>query len=480
MKKKLFAVILLCLLAVLLVACGTNPPEECKHKNLAETKYEPDCSLEGYIQHVCLDCGHTYKSDYVEPLGHKLTATVTEPTCEKEGYSTYTCSVCEYSYDTAHTKPTGHTLTSKRTEQTCTEEGYTTYSCPCGYSYNTKFVMPNGHNLTKTVVPPTCTADGYDQLTCKNCAYTSKTNFTSRAHTLKETTVENTCTTEGYTLRECEACDYSYKTDYIKPTGHTPVPKQTVPPTFNMTGYTVYTCDCGYSYKSDYVWYSNIFSGVDGNLTSVFSRGVDLSYHNGTVDFAALANDGADFVILRVGYLKNGKANKDEKFEEYYAAARKAGLDIGAYVYSYDTSADTLRKNTAEMLKALEGKTFEYPIYLDIEDATQKVLSEKTLMNICNTYCELLVENKYYPGIYSYLSFVESKLDTEKLANHFEVWVAHYNESLEKTYYIGQYNMWQYTEDGSIDGVSGEVDLNVCYKNYPSIIKSYGYNGYTK
>jgi len=475
--KKLFAVILLCLLTLALVACGTDTPDECKHKNLADTKYEPDCSLEGYIQHVCLDCGHTYKSDYVEPLGHKLTATVTEPTCTEEGYTTYTCSVCEYSYNTAHVKPTGHTLTSKRTDQTCTDEGYTTYSCACGYSYRTATVVPNGHNLTKTVVPPTCTAEGHDLYSCNNCDYHFETNFTARKHAFKETVVDPTCTKEGYTLLECEKCNYGYKTDYVKPTNHTFTPK-TVAPTFSTSGYTTYTCKCGFSYNGDYVWYSNLFSGVKGNKSSVYSRGVDLSYHNGTVDFEALAEK-VDFVILRVGYLKNGRANEDEKFEEYYTAARAAGLDIGGYIYSYDTNADDLVTHTTVMLRSLKEKKFEYPIYLDIEDDSQKILSEKTLMNMCNAYCELLVQNQYYPGIYSYRNFISYYMNAEQLAARFEVWAAHYYNAKDD-YYIDEYNMWQYKEDGSIDGVNGEVDLNVCYKDYPSIIKEYGYNGYTK
>jgi GH25 family lysozyme M1 (1,4-beta-N-acetylmuramidase) len=130
------------------------------------------------------------------------------------------------------------------------------------------------------------------------------------------------------------------------------------------------------------------------------------------------------------------------------------------------------------MLKLLAGKTFEYPIYLDVEDDSQKPLPYGTLMDMCYAYCELLVENGYYPGIYSYRNFINSYMDPEQLSARFEVWTAHYlNE--DDDYYADEYNMWQYTDVGRVDGVVGDVDMNICYKDYPSIIKKYGYNGYS-
>ena len=516
MKKNFLAVLLLCLLAVLAVSCGEpTPPEECKHKNLTETKYQPSCSLEGYIQHVCLDCGHTYQSDFVEPAGHKLTTVITPPTCSVEGYTTYICDVCDYTYDTGFIAPTGHTLTSKITPQTCTEEGYTTYTCACGYSYRTALIIPNGHNLTAAVTAPTCTEEGYttytcpcgysyrtalvaptghnlsksvveptclnmgyDLYACSACDYSYQAAFVPTKHTLQETTVTPTCATEGYTLFACKDCDYSYKGNYVAPKGHE-FSTKTIAPTFSTSGYTIFTCKCGFSYIGDYVWYSNVFSGVSGNQDKNCAFGVDLSYHNKTVDFEALAADGVDFVILRAGY----DGHVDTKFEEYYAAARKAGLDIGAYIYTYATNADDLVTYTSTLLRALEGKTFEYPIYLDMEDAAQKNLPTETLMEMCYAYCDLLVQKRYYPGVYSYLNFIQTKLNTEQLAAYFDVWIAHYPLNmtvLGKDYYVNDYSMWQYTENGSVDGVTGKVDLNICYKDYPTIIKDNGYNGYTK
>ena len=494
MKKFSLAVILLCLVCLAAVSCGKpKTPDECKHKRMTETQVQSDCSLEGYIQHVCIDCGYTYKSDFSAPSGHKLTSTGTAATCTEEGYTTYTCSVCGYSYKAGYTEPTGHTITSKITEQTCTTEGYTTCSCPCGYSYQTAFVGPNGHTLSKTTVAPVCTADGYDLYTCKNCEYQYKTNFTAMAHTLKATVVAPTCKEMGYTLKSCEACDYEHKTDYVIPTGHT-FTQKTVAPTFASEGYTIFTCKCGFTYIGDYVWISNILSGIRGNEDEVFARGVDLSYHNKTVNFEKLAEEGVDFVILRVGYLKENRAEKDEKFEEYYAAAKAAGLDVGAYIFTYVDNAEDLVALTKKLLPHLEGKTFEYPIYLDVEpNAESNIarLSEDVLMEMCYEYCELMVENKYYPGIYSGRNFILYNMNAEQLTARFELWGAHYY-SANKEYdvsthhpsendYANEYSMWQWSDLGLSDNLgSKHVDLNVCYKDYPTIIKEFGYNGHQK
>lgn len=483
MNKKIFLAVLLCLLAVLVISCGgPKTPETCKHNRISDKLFEPDCSLEGYVLHTCLDCGYSYKSDFTAPAGHKITSTVVAPTCTEEGYTDYTCGVCGYTYQASHTPPTGHTMTSQIVPQTCTELGYTQYTCDCGYTYRTSFVIPNGHNLTATTVAPTCTANGYDLYKCNNCDYQYKTAFVPMTHTLVEQTIAPTCTEQGYTQKTCSACSYTIKSDFVAPTGHT-FAKSTVAPSFNITGYTVFTCACGYNYKGDYKWYTDIFSGVDGNKSTTFALGVDLSYHNENVNFKNLSIDDKnssldgeeiDFVILRLGY----DDTKDSKFDEYYAAARAAGLDIGCYIYCYETDVDSMIANTKKLLKHLEGKTFEYPIFLDIEEDSQKVLSKKTLMEMCSAYCELLVKENYFPGIYSYLSFITTNLNTEQLAAQYDVWVAHYLSLPGTDYYIDEYNMWQYTKEGTVNGVNGKVDIDICYKDYPSIIKKYGFNGY--
>ena len=186
----------------------------------------------------------------------------------------------------------------------------------------------------------------------------------------------------------------------------------------------------------------------------------------------------------------------DEKFEEYYAGARQAGLDIGAYIFTYKDNTDEMIDLTEQLLKKLKGKIFEYPIYLDLEITEEKVngvnvevdddkdglvlseLSKETLMEMCREYCELLVQEGFFPGIYAGQDFIQNHMNYEQLVAQYEVWVAHYRSSLNQNYYINDYSMFQYSSTGTVAGVTTDVDLNVSYKNYPAIIKKFGYNGY--
>ena len=434
MMKKLWIVLLAALAIVAFAACEDDV---CRHKHKTNTTYKPDCSLEGYVLHTCRDCGYSYKSDFVEPLGHTLVETVVAPTCTEAGYTHYECA-CGYEYDTAYLAPLGHTYTSKITEPTCTEEGYTTYTCgTCEYEYRAKRTIPNGHNLVTE-------------------------------------TVAATCTEEGYTLHKCNHCDYSYKTDFLTPAHAFAVKKQA--PTIGTTGYTSYKCRvCQYSYNSDYVWYSDIFSGAEGAGKGVLAKGVDLSSYNKDVDFAALKKSGIDYVILRAG---TGYSGKDSRFEEYYAAARAVGLDIGCYYYSYATTVREAIEEADDFASYIKGKVFEYPVYFDLEDSSQEDVSQKTLMDMCFAFCNRMIELGYFPGVYCNLKWVETFLHTEQLLTLYDVWLARYNLSLPSDYYDDQYGMWQYTETGTVGGVVGDVDLNYCYKDYPTIIAKYGFNGF--
>lgn len=435
MKKTIWMLLLVCLALLALVACGDEP---CQHRHQTRSYFDPDCSLEGYVLHECKDCGYTYKSDFVEPKGHTLEETVVAPTCTEAGYTHYACE-CGYAYDTAFIAPVGHTYTSRITDPTCTEEGYTTYTCgTCEYEYRAKRTIPNGHNLVTQ-------------------------------------TVAATCTEEGYTLHKCNNCEYSYKSDFRTPSHTFKTEKHA--PTIGTTGYLSHTCSvCGYAYESDFVWYSDIFSGAAGAGKGVLAEGVDLSSYNESVDFAALKRAGVDYVILRAG---TGFSGKDSRFEEYYLAARAVGLDVGCYFYSYATTVEEALEEADDFASYIEGKVFEYPVYFDLEDTSQEILSSTLLMDMCFAFCNRMIEQGYFPGVYCNLKWVENVLHTEQLLSLYDVWLARYNLSLPDDYYDDQYGMWQYTETGTVGGVTGNADLNYCYKDYPAIMEKYGFNGFT-
>ena len=444
----------LALLPVLLTACDDG---ECKHHRTKDTTHEPDCSHQGYVLHECRDCGYTYKSDFVEPYGHTITVSTTDPTCTAQGSTTYTCSTCDYSYTTDYIAPLGHNLKTSVTAPTCTESGYTTYTCTrdCGFSYQSDLVAPRGHNLAS-------------------------------AH------YAATCTTGGYTRYMCIDCDLDYRSATSKPLGHT-FTDTVVRPSISRTGYTEHTCYCGYSYVDSYVWYSDIFTGAAGDGTKILATGIDLSYWNTEVNWAALKATGIDYVILRAAYYPKGSASAvvDPKFEEYYAAAREQGFDIGCYLYSMATTVEEAIEEAEILIDIIDDKTFEYPVYFDLEDAALEWIETETLMEMSLAFCQTLTDDGYFPAVYTNNRWLVNFWDKEQLTILYDIWYARYpldNDGVSHfkygtwTFvpeYVGQYSMWQYTEYGRIDGVEGDVDLNICYKDYPTLIKKYGYNGFT-
>lgn len=212
--------------------------------------------------------------------------------------------------------------------------------------------------------------------------------------------------------------------------------------------------------------------------------GLDLSVHNGSVDFGAIKAAGHDFVILRAGY-GSSISQKDTKFEEYYKAAKAAGLKVGAYWYSYALSAAEGTAEAKTFLEAIKGKTFEYPVYIDMEDADaykrkHGMPSNATLCAICENFCKYVEDRGYYVGVYASESWFNSQL--KNMSKAYDRWVANWgsNNGKLQSDKSGTYHLHQYTSEYRISGVGKRYDKNVAYVDYPSIIKSKGLNGFSK
>lgn len=196
------------------------------------------------------------------------------------------------------------------------------------------------------------------------------------------------------------------------------------------------------------------------------AKGIDVSTFQGTIDWEKVKADGVKFAIIRGGY---GRHGIDERFEQNYKNAKKAGVPVGVYHYSYATTVANAKEEAALVLSYLKGKQFEYPVVFDIEDETQRSLSKSLLTDITKAFCESVEKSGYYVCIYSSKAFLTSKLDMKKLSRY-DVWVAQWNKTCT---YKGDYGMWQYSDNGKVNGISGNVDLDNAYKDYPSIIKNF-------
>lgn len=232
--------------------------------------------------------------------------------------------------------------------------------------------------------------------------------------------------------------------------------------------------------------------GYDGGFKGdgkIYCEGLDLSsWQENAVNFEAVAAMGYDYVIFRLGTSK--MTERDRCFDTFYKQAKAAGLDVGAYFYSYATTQAAVEEDIAKCKEWLKGYKLEYPFYFDYEDKTQADLPTATALSIINTFMDAFVEEGYLMGLYSMKAWLtQSWIVNSDLPTKYEGWIAHYagDGTYDAGYskygdtYSSQYGMYQYTDKHyfTYNGVKyGPYDADICYKDYPSIVKEYGFNGY--
>ena len=204
-------------------------------------------------------------------------------------------------------------------------------------------------------------------------------------------------------------------------------------------------------------------------------KGIDVSVHNGKIDWQKVRAAGIDFAILRAGYGKLAK-QKDDCFEDNYAGAKAAGIPVGAYWYSYAMSEDEARMEADVFLYVIKGKQFEFPVYFDLEEKKQFDSGKEKESAIMRAFLERVEAAGYFVGLYGSASSLVTHT-ADDIKSRYTIWLAHW---VDKTNYTGAYGIWQHSEKGSVDGINGNVDLDIGYKDFPSIIKAKGLNGWGK
>lgn len=195
---------------------------------------------------------------------------------------------------------------------------------------------------------------------------------------------------------------------------------------------------------------------------------IDLSHHNGAVDFNKVKASGIDGVILRTGYGVESVKQRDKRFEEYYSKAKAARLFVGAYHYSYAKTAAGAVKEAEFMLSLLKGKSFELPVYGDFEE--QGKLSRNVCCDMVRAFCDRLEKAGAWAGIYSYDTFFRDKL-TADIPKRYTAWVARVENVFPKCVPESDVGIWQYSWKGRVNGIKGDVDMDICYRDFPSLIK---------
>lgn len=205
-------------------------------------------------------------------------------------------------------------------------------------------------------------------------------------------------------------------------------------------------------------------------------NGIDVSHHQGIINWESVAKSGIEFTIIKAGGSDKG-FYKDSKFEDNYAGAKKAGLSVGAYYYvgKNCTTRYAGISDAQRFIDLLKGKQFDFPVYIDLESTPTSAKEGATEAVI--GFCETLEAAGYYAGIYaSDISGFKDRLNIDKLSK-WAKWVARYGSQPK---YVEQYGIWQKSETGRVGGISGNVDIDICYVDYSAAIKVAGKNGYQK
>lgn len=204
--------------------------------------------------------------------------------------------------------------------------------------------------------------------------------------------------------------------------------------------------------------------------------GIDISKWQKGFDFDKAKSEGVEFIILRGAYSNS----KDSCFEDFYKSCKDRGIPVGVYHYSMAKSVMDAKKEAELMLDILNGKQFEYPIYLDVEDKTQAKLGKSVLTSVIKTYCDTLEDAGYYVGIYSTYSYLNSYTNIAELCKY-DKWIAQWHTKCSCPI---DYGMWQFggetnkIRSNKIAGVT--CDQDYAYFDYPSIMRKSGLNGFSK
>lgn len=193
--------------------------------------------------------------------------------------------------------------------------------------------------------------------------------------------------------------------------------------------------------------------------------GIDVSVFQGDIDWDAVKNDGIDFVMLRVGYRgygQKGIMGKDDKFDSNYEGAKKAGLKVGAYFFSQATNESEAREEAAFVLDAVRDCPLDYPIaydweFVDNDEARTNDMTSEDITVCAKAFCEAIKSAGKVPVIYFNCETGYFNYDLPQVKDY-DFWLAEYYDT-PSFYY--NYKMWQYSKTGSVDGISGDVDMNI-------------------
>ncbi len=204
-----------------------------------------------------------------------------------------------------------------------------------------------------------------------------------------------------------------------------------------------------------------------GKTVSV--KGIDVSLNQGSIDWDKVAADGVEFAIIRVGYRGwgTGKFKMDERFEEYMSGALRAGIEVGVYFVTQAISVEEGIEEAEYVLEAIKPYNVTWPVVIDIEPASSDEartagLTRDQRTDYAVAFCDRIAEAGYTPSIYCSISWFVDRLDIARIAPY-DKWLAQY---FSRPYFPYDFQIWQYTNTGKVDGIKGNVDLDLALVDY--------------
>ena len=199
-------------------------------------------------------------------------------------------------------------------------------------------------------------------------------------------------------------------------------------------------------------------------------KGIDVSLYQGNIDWAKVAADGVEYVFVRVGYRGYGKEGRlvlDEKFTKNIEGAKAAGLKVGVYFFGQAITVEEAREEANLVLQQIAPYEIDYPVVYDVEKVSAEggranALDATARTDIVIEFLETVKAAGYTPMVYANTEMYTVLLEFERL-EQYEKWFAYYGEEM---YFPYNYAIWQYTEKGTVDGISGAVDMNISFKEW--------------
>lgn len=193
-------------------------------------------------------------------------------------------------------------------------------------------------------------------------------------------------------------------------------------------------------------------------------KGIDVSRWQGEIDWETAAKE-IDFVMIRAAYGRS----EDILFRKNMEGAARAGVDTGVYLYSLAATVEEAQDEAAFLLELIRPWKLTYPAALDIEDKRQQPLGRKALTDLVLAYADPIRKAGYLPALYGSLNLLENRFDDR--IGQLDLWVAQWSDALT---FRGTAGIWQYSNVGRVPGVPVSVNLNISFRNYPSLIRTVG------